>query len=280
MGLAEPSNTLDDTTRLTREDFERVRELIYRRAGITLGDSKQTMVQSRLSRRLRETGHREFRSYLDSLGADGTAEWQAFVNALTTNLTAFFRESYHFPLLADHLRSNAKSGRTQAIWCAAASTGEEPYTLAMTAIEALGPRPAVKIFASDIDTSVLERGRRGVYPLSSVESIGEERLQRFFLRGVRDNAGMVRVRPELSSLLSFGQVNLAAETWPFKEPFDVIFCRNVMIYFNAEVKAAVLQRMHRMLRPGGLLFVGHSENFSDRKDIFALEGKTVYSRVG
>jgi chemotaxis protein methyltransferase CheR len=280
VSVAELQAFADEALRFTAQDFERVRTLIYRRAGITLAPSKQSMVYSRLTRRLRETGHRDFASYLDALeGADGQ-EWQAFVNALTTNLTSFFREQYHFPVLAEHLRSLAGQGRPPAIWCAAASTGEEPYSIAITAIEALGPRPSVCIEASDIDTEVLARARAAVYPESAAEQVGGDRLHRFFMRGVRRNQGMVRVRPEVASLVTFRQVNLAEQRWPFGEPFDVVFCRNVMIYFDAPTKAAVLERIHRVLRPGGLLFVGHSENFTDRRDLFVLQGKTVYRRAG
>ncbi len=280
MTVADSIRVTDEGLTFTAQDFERVRALIYRRAGITLAASKQNMVYSRLTRRLRETGHRDFASYLNSLESGSHEDWQAFVNALTTNLTSFFREAYHFPMLAEHLRAQSGQGRQLSIWCSAASTGEEPYSLAITAIEALGARPSVRVFASDIDTDVLERARRGVYQASALEALGGDRLQRFFLRGVRKHEGLVRVRPEVASLVTFGQVNLAEDNWPFREPFDVIFCRNVMIYFDSATKTAVLERMHRFVRPGGLLFVGHSENFSDRRDLFTLQGKTVYRRVG
>lgn len=267
-------------SKLTTADFERVRELIYRHAGINLPSTKRTMVFSRLSRRLRDTGHQSFGAYLDSVGGPQSPEWQQFVNALTTNLTSFFREAYHFPVLADFLKQRAEPSRPPAIWCAAASTGEEPYSLAITALEALGNRAGTRIFASDIDTNVLNTARRGVYPLAAIESVEQPLRSRYFLRGVRDNAGFVRVRPELTAMITFSQVNLVVGEWPFREPFDAIFCRNVMIYFDAKVKAGVLERMHRMLRPGGLLFVGHSENFTDRRDLFQLQGKTVYRKVG
>jgi chemotaxis methyl-accepting protein methylase len=142
------------------------------------------------------------------------------------------------------------------------------------------PDDGAKIFASDIDTNVLNTARRGVYPVASVDSLEPAVRNRHFMRGVRENSGFVRVRPELGAMITFDQVNLSADEWPFREPFDVIFCRNVMIYFDAKVKAGVLERMHRALRPGGLLFVGHSENFTDRRELFALQGKTVYRRVG
>ncbi len=280
MSHAEHKALSEEAFSLSAHDFERVRELIYRRAGITLAPTKRSMVYSRLSRRLRDTGHTDVGAYLDALGKADSPEWQSFVNALTTNLTSFFREGYHFPVLAEHLRRLVAARGKASIWCAAASTGEEPYSLAITAVEALGARPPVTIFASDIDTDVLAKARRAVYPINTVESLEPDRRRRFFMRGTGSNAGMVRVRAEVAGLVEFGQVNLAAEPWPFREPFDVVFCRNVMIYFDTPTKAAVLTRIHRVLRPEGLLFVGHSENFSDRRDLFSLQGKTVYRKVG
>jgi len=280
MSHAEHKALSEEAFSLSAHDFERVRELIYRRAGITLAPTKRSMVYSRLSRRLRDTGHTDVGAYVDALGKADSPEWQSFVNALTTNLTSFFREGYHFPVLAEHLRRLVAARGKASIWCAAASTGEEPYSLAITAIEALGAKPPVTIFASDIDTDVLAKARRAVYPINTVESLEPDRRRRFFMRGTGSNAGMVRVRAEVAGLVEFGQVNLAAEPWPFREPFDVVFCRNVMIYFDTPTKAAVLTRIHRVLRPEGLLFVGHSENFSDRRDLFSLQGKTVYRKVG
>lgn len=261
-------------------DFERVKRLIYERAGIHLQAGKQAMVYSRLSRRLRDTGHRSFTSYLEWLeqshGATADQEWQQFVNCLTTNLTAFFREEHHFPLLAQAL--SARRGQPQRIWCNAASTGEEPYSLAMTVVESLGTQPNARIVASDIDTSVLDRARRGVYDADS-RGLSPERLRQHFLRGTGPNAGSIRVKPELAKLIEFRTFNLMSASWSLGEPFDVVFCRNVMIYFDAPTQRRVLEGMHRAMKPGSLLFVGHSENFTDSRDLFRLRGKTVYERV-
>lgn len=261
-------------------DFERVRTLIYQRAGISLHAGKQAMVYSRLSRRLRETSHRSFGSYLQWLeqasGAGADAEWQEFINCLTTNLTAFFREDHHFSQLA--LALKARAGRPLRIWCNAASTGEEPYSLAMTAVEALGAGANVKILASDIDTKVLATASRGVYSVES-RGLNPQRLRQFFLRGKGANEGHIRVKPELARLVEFRPFNLMSAHWAFSEPFDIVFCRNVMIYFDAPTQHKVLQRMHQVMRPDGLLFVGHSENFTDAKQLFRLRGKTIYERV-
>jgi len=261
-------------------DFERVRALIYQRAGISLHTGKQAMVYSRLSRRLRETSHRSFASYLEWLerasGAAGEQEWQEFINCLTTNLTSFFREEHHFHALADDLK--ARAGRPLRIWCNAASTGEEPYTLAMTAVEALGANAPVKIVASDIDTKVLATAARAVYPADS-RGLSPERLRKHCLRGTGANAGKMRIKPELARMIEFRALNLMDSHWSLGEPFDIVFCRNVMIYFDAPTQRRVLAQIHTMMRPGSLLFVGHSENFTDSKQLFRLRGKTIYERV-
>ncbi|WP_245965918.1 CheR family methyltransferase [Pseudorhodoferax soli] len=262
----------------TQADFTRVQRLIYQRAGISLHDGKHAMVYSRLSRRLRDTGYNSFDDYLSWLERDDGAEWQEFVNALTTNLTAFFREQHHFVMLDQHLRQHRPAAGGWRIWCSAASTGEEPYSIVMTAMEALGVANGFGLWASDIDSKVLATAQRGVYRLESLKGLSQERLQRFFLRGKGSNEGLVRVRPELVKAVEFLPVNLIRNDWPFREPFDVVFCRNVMIYFDAPTQRSVLERIHRVMKPGGLLFVGHAENFSESRDLFTLKGKTAYER--
>jgi len=264
-----------------KADFERVRQLIHQRAGISLHAGKQAMVYSRLSRRLRDTGHRSFADYLQWLerasGPAGEAEWQEFVNCLTTNLTSFFREEHHFHALAEDLK--ARQGKPLRIWCSAASTGEEPYSIAMTVVESLGNTPPVKILSSDIDTKVLATAQRGVYGADS-RGLSAERLRRHFLRGTGANAGSIRVKPELAKLIEFRPFNLMSASWAsLGEPFDMVFCRNVMIYFDAPTQRRVLERMHAAMRPGSLLYVGHSENFTDARELFRLRGKTIYERV-
>ncbi len=261
-------------------DFEQVRALIFERAGISLNDGKRAMVYSRLSRRLRLGGDASFGDYLRRLrsasGDAAGAEWQEFVNCLTTNLTAFFREEHHFCALAEDLQ--ARAGAPLRIWCCAASTGEEPYSIAITLIETLGPQPPARIVATDIDTGVLAQARRGIYD-AAARGLSTPRLQRFFLRGRNAQAGMIRVRPELARLVEFRPFNLIARPWPAFEPFDLVFCRNVMIYFNAQTQRQVLQQLHRAMRPGALLYVGHSENFTYSPQWFRLRGQTIYQRV-
>ena len=262
-------------------DFERVRQLIYQRAGISLHAGKQAMVYSRLSRRLRDTGHRSFSDYLQWLeratGAQADSEWQEFVNCLTTNLTAFFREDHHFHALVTDLR--ARQGKPVRIWCNAASTGEEPYSLAMTVAETLGSGADVRILATDIDTNVLATASRGIYDADS-RGLTPQRLKAHFLKGTGSNAGSIRVKPELARLIEFRAFNLMSTQWSLGDSFDIVFCRNVMIYFDAPTQRRVLEGMHRTMKAGALLFVGHSENFSDARNLFRLRGKTVYERVG
>lgn len=271
--------------RFTGRDFERVQRLIHRRAGINLNDSKQNMVYSRLTRRLRVLGLDSFDQYLLRLETDAAfmaAEAQEFVNALTTNLTAFFREPHHFPMLAEFLQAQAAQPGLR-LWCAAASTGEEPYSMAMTMIEALGAGTPARLLATDIDTRVLAVAQQGIYRLDGLGGCGEQRLRRFFLRGTGANEGKARVKPQLQRLVEFAPLNLLEPVWHAQERFapqlDGVFIRNVMIYFDRPTQRRLLQRLAGVIRPGGLLFIGHSETFTEHREQFALRGKTVYERL-
>jgi len=272
-----PQNKLDSVKEFdfTNRDFDRVRDLIYKRAGIALAESKQEMVYSRLARRLRATGIASFVQYLDMLERGGDSdEWEAFTNALTTNLTSFFRESHHFPILADFVKTLKEPA---TVWCSAASTGEEPYTIAMTLCEAYGTlTPPAQIIATDIDTNVLATGANGVYPIERIDKLSPERIKKFFLRGKGNQEGYVRVRPELRKLVTFKQLNLLGDNWPVTGQFDVIFCRNVMIYFDKPTQSKILSRFVPLMKPHALLFAGHSENFLYVSDALKLKGKTVY----
>jgi chemotaxis protein methyltransferase CheR len=260
---------------LTDTDFARIRLLIHQRAGISLSGQKRQMVYSRLSRRLRELGMREFSAYLGFLEADPRShEWELFTNALTTNLTAFFREAHHFPLLAEHVR---QCPQPVTVWCSAASTGEEPYSIAMTLIETLGSRAsACSVVATDIDTQVLAKAVDGIFTLEQAGKLSPERLKRFFLKGSGAHAGKVRIRPEVAAMVKFSQLNLLDPKWPLKGLFDAIFCRNVMIYFDKPTQEKILQRFVPLMKPNALLFAGHSENFTFAQQALRLRGQTVY----
>ncbi len=256
-------------------EFQRIRELIYQRAGIVLAAHKRDMVYSRVGRRVRHHGLTRFEDYLARLQRQpDSPEWEAFTNALTTNLTSFFREAHHFPLLADHVAGRRGTVR---VWSAAASTGQEPYSIAMTLVEALGERADVEVLATDIDTQALATARRGIYPLEQVASLDERRRKRFFQRGNGRHAGYARVRPELAARVHFQALNLVANDWAVNGLFDAVFCRNTMIYFDTDTQARVLEKFAPRMKADGLLFAGHSESFTYISDRFRLRGQTVYT---
>ncbi|GAB2182579.1 chemotaxis protein CheR [Denitratisoma sp. agr-D3] len=263
----------------TDADFERVRKLIYDHAGIALAPIKRDMVYSRLVRRLRALGLPSFAQYLTVLEKGDAKEWEIFVNSLTTNLTYFFREAHHFDVLAQHMKESRQ--RPYRIWCSAASTGEEPYSLAMTACEAFNTlNPPVSIIASDIDTSVLNTARQGVYGRDRTEKLSPNRLQKFFIKDASGKEGLSRVRPELQALITYQRVNLLDARYAGVEgPFDALFCRNVMIYFDKQTQYAILKKFKPLLKADGLLFAGHSESFLHAADLFHSLGKTVYEHT-
>lgn len=260
----------------TDQDFERIRKLLYEHSGISLSDAKRDLVYSRVARRLRENSLTTFREYLIFLDAHED-EWQSFINSLTTNLTSFFREAHHFQLFADHIKK-VMHRKPLEIWCSAASTGEEPYSMAMTMVDLFGSyAPPVHILATDIDTNVLRKAQEGVYSADRVEKLPADTLKRFFLKGTGNHEGMVRVRPELRDMITFRQLNLLDEKWPIRGPFEAIFCRNVMIYFDKPTQYKILKKFIPTMRRDGLLFAGHSESFHHAVDLFKIQGKTVYS---
>ncbi len=261
-------------------DFSRVRKMIYSVAGISLPNTKESMVYSRLSRRLRILGLLSFTEYLDRLERNASdSEWEHFTNSLTTNLTSFYREEHHFELLSQQLRALQGRG-TIHIWCCASSTGEEPYTIAITAMETFGStNPPVKILATDIDTEVLAKAKEGVYRVDQTDKIPSDILRRYFSRTGQESLGLVSVKPEVKQLISFRKLNLLSKKWDINPGIDVIFCRNVMIYFNKEDQHTILKQFVGLMNPGGLLYAGHSENFMFASDLFKLKGRTVYEVV-
>ena len=262
----------------TSADFERIRKLIRDNAGIALSATKHEMVYSRLARRLRARGLARFSEYVTLLDGRDPAEWQAFVNALTTNLTSFFREGHHFATLAAHAERGRRAGNGHLnVWCSAASTGEEAYSIAMTLVDAFRTyTPPVSIIATDLDTGVLAKAEAGIYPEERVAKLQPDQVRRFFLRGSSNAPGTIRVRPELRRLVTFRPLNLLEASWSVRGPFDAIFCRNVMIYFDKPTQRAILGRFAPLLRSDGLLFAGHSESFHHCADLFRLRGNTVY----
>jgi chemotaxis protein methyltransferase CheR len=257
-------------------DFDNVRRILYNKTGIQLANSKDSMVYSRLARRLRVLKIGSVTEYLKYLEANCLEE-QSFINALTTNLTSFFREKHHFPELRDYLKKHPGKKR---IWCAASSTGEEPYSIAITVAETFGSfTTPVEIIASDIDSAVLDKARAGIYSQSNVADLSKEQLKEFFHRGVGSNQGKIRVVPELRKMVDFRQNNLTHSKWDIKPPIDIIFCRNVMIYFDKDTQLKILSQMVELMPADGLYFAGHSESFSNAGHLVSPLGKTLYRPV-
>jgi chemotaxis protein methyltransferase CheR len=256
----------------TDHDFQRIRKLIHDHAGIALSDAKRDLVYSRLTRRLRNHEIETFAEYITLLEKQN-GEWELFVNSLTTNLTSFFREPHHFPILSEHIASIRQRQSIQ-LWCSAASTGEEAYSMAITMAELFNSfSPPVRILATDIDTQVLLKAKAGIYTLDKIDKLTDATRRRFFI----DNSdGTVTVRPELRNLITFQQQNLVSSNWSFRGPFDAIFCRNVMIYFDKTTQTEILRRFIPVMRRDGLLFAGHSESFHHANDLFDIKGRTVY----
>lgn len=251
--------------------------------GINLSEQKRELVYGRLTRRLRALQLRSFAEYRERLKSDAR-EVAELCNAITTNLTSFFREPHHFQYLRDRLlapfAADPSNGRRLRIWSAGCSTGEEPYSIAMTVLETL-PDPSswdVRILATDLDSEVLQRAQRGVYSRERTASLSPERLQRFFIE--RQEAGGLchQVAPEVAALVTFKQLNLI-HALPMRGPLDAIFCRNVVIYFDKDTQRELFARIARLQRPNDLLFLGHSESLFKVCDSYALIGKTIHRRT-
>ncbi|MCE2596905.1 chemotaxis protein CheR [Motilimonas cestriensis] len=256
-----------------KADFDAARSLLYQLTGIRLADSKDSMVYSRLARRVRALKLTGFTQYLGYLNQH-PAEEELFINALTTNLTSFFREPHHFDVLKEYLITHPQ---TRTIWCAASSTGEEPYSIAMVVAETFGRFDGpVKIIASDIDSQVLQKAQAGIYQLDRIKTLSAERCKQFFFKGKGAQAGLVKVVPELQKMIDFRQLNLLKPQWSVKGPIDVIFCRNVMIYFDRPTQLQILARMVQLLPADGLYIAGHSENFGHASHLVKPAGRTTY----
>ncbi|MEO1528056.1 MAG: CheR family methyltransferase [Planctomycetota bacterium] len=273
--------------KLSASQFTQFKDLIYRETGISLGDNKREFIQSRLSKRLRSLEIDSFADYFSMLrdGGSESEEMQEMVNRVTTNKTNFFRENHHFEHLRDvvfrRLIDEADHGlrpKRLRIWCAASSTGEEPYSLAITVSDMFSHLKDwdVRILATDIDTNVLQRAEEGVYMREAEMEIPPEILQKHF--SVRDNE--LVVRPATKQYLTFRQLNLLHETWPFRTQFDAIFIRNVLIYFDQKTQNDIMSRMAKHLVADGSLFIGHSESLSELSNIYTRRGKTVYQHAG
>lgn len=263
--------------------FERLRAFVIGQTGIALTQAKKDMVYGRLSKRIRKHFNGSFEAFCSAIDNGDGDEQEFLINAITTNLTAFFREQHHFDYLRQRLLPEliAKKAdqRRLRIWSAGCSTGEEPYSIAISLAEEKKLAGwDMKILATDLDANVIAHGDTGIYSLERVEGLTEACRRRWFQRGRGDNAGLVRVKPELREMVSFKRLNLLHE-WPMRGPFDLIFCRNVVIYFDKPTQAALFDRYADILVPDGRLFIGHSESLHNVSDRFASLGHTVYRRV-
>ncbi len=268
----------------TDKDFERLRELVYRHTGIRMADNRRDLIYGRLSKRLRILGITRFSDYCRLIEDGYEEELESFRNAVTTNLTAFFREAHHFDYLAQtllpELLARKNTERKLRIWSAGCSSGEEPYTLAMVLRETI-PDPHnwdIRILATDLDSNVLKRAEAGIYELQGVQRTLGTRLKRWCLRGKGALEGKVKVKPVLREMIRFRKLNLM-EAWPIKGRMDFIFCRNVLIYFDKPTQKKLFERFAGVLGEDGHLFIGHSESPLDLTDRFELIGKSIYRRV-
>ncbi|WP_273046977.1 MULTISPECIES: protein-glutamate O-methyltransferase CheR [unclassified Pseudoalteromonas] len=263
----------------TDRDFKEIASLVYDACGIVLGDHKREMVYSRLARRIRERKLNNFEAYLEYLKSNKDQEFDAFINAITTNLTSFFREIHHFEfirtqLIPDLLKANKQSKRVR-IWSAGCSTGEEPYSLAMTIYNAFPSTWDVKILATDLDSNVLEKAQKGIYTAANVNGLEPAQLKRWFLTS--KDGESYKVKDKLQESISFKRLNLLQD-WPMKGSFDLILCRNVVIYFDKETKDQLFQRYANILNSQGHLFLGHSESMGKEHSQFKNLGKTMYRK--
>ena len=288
-GKSDKSNdNREHTVKLTDEDFIFICKFVYQNTGIVLNDSKREMLYRRLTRIVRERKLRSFSEYCQLLKTQGDVEKDYFINAITTNLTSFFRENHHFEFLAnEELPRLMKSKKPMAngkkrlrIWSSASSTGEEPYSIAITLLEVMKNDLAkwdTKILATDIDSNVLAKGKSGVYDSKRVEDLSQQRKEAYFYQGCGDSKSNVKVHDKMKKLITFKQLNLLHD-WPMKGPFDVIFCRNVIIYFDKATQQELFSRYYELLAPGGVLFLGHSENLGNYQQYFDNVGRTIFRK--
>ncbi len=266
----------------TTEDFKFIQELVYKVSGISLSDVKKDMVYSRLARRLRALNLKSFKEYCQYLQSNQAVELNNAINAITTNLTHFFREIHHFDTLKKtiipELMQNRPRGNRMRIWSAGCSTGEEPYSIAMTLREAMPARQQwdVKILATDLDSNVVAHCKEGVYDIKRIEPV-QDRLVKQWFKPLADNPNKVKISPDLAGDITFNVLNLM-DHWPIRGPFDVIFCRNVVIYFDKPTQQKLFKRFYDLLAPGGVLFLGHSEQLGAFQENFDSLGKTTFRK--
>lgn len=283
LSKSQTSRRLEQHT-LNDKQFKFICRLVYEATGIVLDERKREMVYRRLMRRTRDLKIESFGEYCALLKSGCDNELPKFINSITTNLTSFFRENHHFDYLKEtfipeHLKHYSQTKKLR-IWSAACSTGEEPYSLAITVQEAMGSLLSIwdtKILATDLDTDVLAHAKAAVYKADRIEDIAASYKRKWFKKGSGDNINKVKVHPKLAHLITFKQLNLL-DSWPVKGPFDVIVCRNVLIYFDRKTQKNIIDRYYDLLRPGGLLILGHSESLAKDETLFSVVGRTIFKK--
>ncbi len=282
--MMETIQTPQGVLAISDEEFEFFRSIVYEESGIDLSDKKKALLQARLTKRLRELRIRTYHEYIGHLKSHFHDEIEHFINCITTNKTEFFREGGHFEFLRTTVLPayEREKRRRIRIWSAGCSTGEEPYTIAIVLLDYFDGRalPDVKILATDIDSRVLETAKAGTYKAESVHMIGLDMLRRYFYRGTGENQGLFKVKHDVRRLISFRRLNLLDESYPMKNTFDIIFCRNVIIYFDKDTQNALFAKFHRYLADDGYLFMGHSEALIGRSSLFQLKTNAVYEKSG
>lgn len=268
---------------LSDNDFNRLRDIIYNEAGIKLADVKKILMQSRLIKRLRELRLDSFSEYYDYLLDNYEDEKINFINAITTNKTDFFRENDHFEYMKKQILPEFEKKREKElrIWSAGCSTGEEPYTIAITLFDYFNGKsaPEFLLLATDIDTQVLDRAKEGSYPAEHLSEVDEKYLKTYFTYSQNEKGGFYRVKDQLKEVIYFRRLNLLQDEYPMKKKFDIIFCRNVIIYFDRETQKKLFEKYYSYLKDDGYLLIGHSENITSITDKFTLAGRTIYRKV-
>ncbi len=267
----------------TEADFQRIRKIVYDYAGINLTEAKKNLVYNRLTKRIRFLGLHSFKDYIDYVERTGESEFMQMINAITTNLTFFFRENHQFEFLKEQafpeLMQLNKATKKVRIWSAGCSTGMEPYSIAIVVKETFPPDWDVRILATDLDSEVLNIAQKGIYKLEHVKDVDMARKKRWFLKGKGANADKVKVKPELQEIIDFRQLNLMDKKWDIETPMDIIFCRNVVIYFDKPTQKVLFHRYAEVLRSKGYLIIGHSESLYEVSDEFKLLGRTIYQKI-
>jgi chemotaxis protein methyltransferase CheR len=282
------SEQRNETNSLSEKDFKFICQFVYDASGIVLGERKREMVYRRLTRITRERQLNSFSDYCQLLRTQPAQEENYFINAITTNLTSFFREKHHFEYLQQHeipriIAQEKKSKRQNKrlrIWSSASSTGEEPYSIAITLLETMQDQLNgwdIKVLATDVDSNVLAHGSTGIYANNRIEDLPIAIKKKYFVQGLGGNSKNVKISEKLRDLLTFKQLNLLHD-WPMKGPFDVIFCRNVIIYFDKKTQQELFSRYYELLKPGGILILGHSENLGKYQQYFYNEGRTIFRK--